>query len=543
MPYTHKMKKQILYTHCHKLLWSSIVIFALAFSLKAQTITIEGLDLDTCDPKNVLKGMGEGRDGAVSYNKATNTLILNGANLTQGIAFKGQQAGMFTIALVGDNTITTTQFGIYTERAITVTGKGSLQVKCASNNSGAFALKGEASILRFLDTRISIKGSSPEEGESTSFAIASLERGTGLLVFDHTNFTSDKGLIGAMRRISIKRSQIASPSGAYVGIKHPENDHYFSTIVNREKKANYGFISIIPNKKYALRIDDLDITEDNASNIFPNNTVPDSFAHYNPKTNTLTIRNLDFDMYNVPAIENFHDETDPPFTIVLQGFNRMWSVRNGVYSAGPMVIKGSGKLHAITADMVAGAAGIFIEDKQPLTIDNTTVIAEGYFGICAPYENDAKCTINNSEVKIICSMPDKPTAGFIGFNELNLNDVKLVSPSDAYFSTDNAGIVRKVKYTDDDGNPKEGEVYVKDPIVISKSGNAAQLVAQPIPRYITSQNQLMVLASGTCMRIDVYTLSGQLVNNFVGNDTFKCSLPQGVYVLVINGSCSKVYIP
>ena len=54
-------------------------------------------------------------------------------------------------------------------------------------------------------------------GVDGAFAVASLSRGHGLLVFDHVNWTST-GLVGAMNRISIKRADIMQPQGGRVGI-------------------------------------------------------------------------------------------------------------------------------------------------------------------------------------------------------------------------------------------------------------------------------------------------------------------------------------
>lgn len=511
-----------------------LLLIGTAFSLSAQRITVDGVVVTASNASNVLAGGGDGKDGAVHFDANSNTLYLVDAKLDKGIEAIGLLEQL-TIKVSGECQINASPFGLLTDSYVTITSHegGKLHVVAAAASSGGFMMDGEEAILRFKDADVSFK----KAGDSP--AIASLLRSYGLLVFDHSSWYSDGGLVGAMRHIYIKRSRVRLPAVGQVAYRSPEGGGIpYAAIVDSKGQVNYDFFEVVPTNKYPITINDVVITEENASNVFPNSVIPDGYVIYKPEENRLIISNLDYFTMDSPCIKNFHDITDLPLTIEVRGYNTFWSGYNsGIYSRGPMVITGDGNLHVKTEDVKVGASGIFIADGQTLTLDKTRVYTTGYYGLVGGKANNAHLVVRDAYLEINCTNPTKG-ACMEGFQSMTLENVAIQYPEGAYFDQNYSGILlnnaqpAKEKVTIGNGEWQSVTSPIADEV-----GDATLIVRQ-------EGSDLLVDLSGVSGRrlASVVTLSGETVARLATGVSHRITLPKGVYILVWGDFQQKVLI-
>lgn len=512
--------------------YTTLVFFILILSptiLPAQTITVDNVLITPDNASNVLAGLGAGKDGCISYDSRTRTLSLRDASLDYGIKVT-KALDEVIVRVDGECSVNADKFGLYTEGYVTVIGSGKLKVSCPKPSSGAFAMNSPEAILRFKECTVDVVG------VDGAFAVASLSRGHGLLVFDHVNWTST-GLVGAMNRISIKRTDIMQPQGGRVGIKTPEDGPSFSAIIGKDGNANSGLFQLKRNNKYPLRINDIDITTQNASNIFPNSVIPGSYAYYNPNINLLKICNLEYYNMNVPNIENFHDETDPPLTIEVYGVCQAWSVYASIYSRGPLIITGPGKLFVETKDLKLGASAITIDDRQSLTIKKTNVYASGYYAIGGLKENSAHLTIEDAYVEMNCTRPNDG-ASLIGFQSMQLHGVSILEPQGVTFDPSASGLL----YND-------GRLVRERVVIGNDQWNA---ISRPSQEKFVSNP--IIKTSGHTLTIDLrdersrtntaflYDSRGAEVTRVEPNTQVHLQLSPGTYIIICGDYAQKIII-
>lgn len=514
---------------------ASLLLLWGATNLSAQELSIDGTTVSDENAQDILAGKGEGKAGCVCYNRATNTLYLHGASLDKGIEVLGFDKEL-TIKILGECTFTADPFGLHTDSFVTFTSEddGKLIVKAKSGASGGFAMEGEQAIVRFKDCDVAVKKS------GDSFAVASLLRGYGLLVFDHSKWISDGGLVGAMNRIHIKRSDLKLPLGGTVAYKQPDpSEPPFANIIDGDKRPNYGTFKLEPNNKYPICIDDVDITEDNAENVFPNSAIPDGYVRYNPATNRLIISNLDYFTMGTASIQNLHDETDLPLTIEVRGYNTIWSGYNScIYSRGPLVITGDGNLHVNTEDVKLGSAGIFIADNQTLTLEKTRVYTTGFYALAGAKGNSAKLRIKDAYLEMNCTRP-VDGACMEGFQSMDLENVSIIEPQGAYFDASYSGIL----LTND--TPARGRVVI---------GNKQwQAIEEPNAQEVRDWQPILE-CRGNLLTIDLkgqpngalarlFDLKGACIAQLKPQSSSSLQLPSGSYVFVVEGYKQKILVP
>ncbi len=518
----------------------SLLIVSLGFllgvvRLSAQTIHVDEVLVSDENAADVLAGKGKGKAGCVRYDKASNTLFLQDASLDKGLKVVGLEQEL-TVKIDGQCSIVADPFGLITNCFVTFTGEsGKLVVKAKSSESGGFAMDGAHAIIRFKDCDVEFKSA------GASFAVASLRRGYGLLVFDHSEWLSDGGLVGAMGRINIKRSDIKLPVGGMVAYKQPQDsdDPPFANILDADRRPNYGTFKLDPNNKYPISIDDVDVTEKNATNIFPNSVIPNGYARYNPEKNRLIISNLDFFTMGTSSIQNYHDETDLPLTIEVRGFNTIWSGYNScIYSRGPLVITGDGNLHVKTEDVKIGSAGIFMENGQPLTIEKTRVYATGFYGLAGGRRNTAKLFVKDAYLEMNCTRP-QDGACMEGFESMDLENVAIIEPKDAHFDAFYSGLLLA------DNTPARGRVII---------GNAKwQAIQSPLaddadnwcPSVSVQDHTLTIDLEGqpSIALARLFDLNGAVLAHFAPRAKVSLNLPSGCYVLSVGSYNQKILIP
>ena len=90
-------------------------------ALTSYPLTVDGTQVTELNKDNVLNT----EDPTVTYNSRTNTLVLNGANITQGIRYTGYSEGGLNIYLKGSNTVSSENIFTYMAPAI----------ECSSNDA------------------------------------------------------------------------------------------------------------------------------------------------------------------------------------------------------------------------------------------------------------------------------------------------------------------------------------------------------------------------------------------------------------------------
>ena len=129
------------YIFCTLLLLGGLTLPSLAAT--PLQLYVDNVEVSESNAANVLKGQGEGRDGCVSFDYKTYTLILRGAKLTNSIKITGERPDqLITVQLEGENEIITKNWAFQIFSPVLIQGSGSLYIRSSGRYARGFTLSG-----------------------------------------------------------------------------------------------------------------------------------------------------------------------------------------------------------------------------------------------------------------------------------------------------------------------------------------------------------------------------------------------------------------
>ena len=209
-------------------------------------------------------------------------------------------------------------------------------------------------------------------------------------------------------------------------------DFLLSVMDEAGNEANYTQQSYTTNPiDYGIDVAEVRVTSRNASDI-TSNMIKAGTVSYDPDTRTLKL--------NKATIEGaghtlFTFNTHPGLNIQLEGSNSITNASSDCIALwGESRIYGSGSLTLQAKAEERGGIKIYADCK--LTIENTTIITRGTYGLQGDPNLNSHLVIKNSTVKAY------GTKGSIkGFNSLTLEDSYFSEPTGAHFSPEAEAVV------------------------------------------------------------------------------------------------------
>lgn len=144
---------------CFLLLYTS---FSLVAQEKSLQLYVENVEVTKENASNVLAGMGEGKDGCVSFDFESYTLTLKDARLGRRITITAERPDkLVTIRLEGRNVLDSYGNGIELYTPVLVEGPGELHIstKRWGTNGCGFRINGAdpGLYLKIKDTKVRIE--------------------------------------------------------------------------------------------------------------------------------------------------------------------------------------------------------------------------------------------------------------------------------------------------------------------------------------------------------------------------------------------------
>jgi surface protein len=203
----------------------AIIATATGWAQTSYGIKIDGVEITSANYQNITSANGfsavTSEQGSVTYDPATNTLTLDGAQIDGTLTTTGPK----NIVLIGSNMLEATMLSAY-DNAIslggdcTISGFGSLNCS-ASNGEGIYIAANCTLTIKDCSVTVNATGSDTGYGgdgydNGEGHGIRSAEGATAALVVDHA-YVSASGTNGSIRYISsltLNGCEITSPQGA-----------------------------------------------------------------------------------------------------------------------------------------------------------------------------------------------------------------------------------------------------------------------------------------------------------------------------------------
>ena len=399
----------------------------------------------------------------VSYNTETNTLTLDGADISSSnIAAIETFINGLKIDVIGTNTITsnTNQEGISFRKQSSynsIEGSGSLTVNAPNYNA-----------IRSGDTLVIKNCTINATGE-----LCGISGGNGgdKLIFDNATVSATGTFYGSIilfDDIELISCAIVKPSDAEF---NPSQDAICAadTIVKTEVK-------IIP--AYDLWVCGEQVTVANKNDLrgtFAGGTVTGNNVNYNPETNTLTLDGATISSSSSDGYGSGITIKINGLKIDVIGTNTVTSTANvpgiGFDETSSNSIEGNGTL---MVSALNDCDAFFVHNVDTLTIKNCKLTAIG--SDCGIYGNTAKLIIDNATVSA------KGKDGSIRIKDMELIGCAIVEPAGAVFDTTKHAICAadtivktEVKimpfYTINFATPEHGSITVKQENNVINSGD------------------------------------------------------------------------
>ena len=395
---------------------------------------------------------GTGITGSVTYNYSTNTLTLNNASVSTayGYGIKSYIPDL-KVVVTGSNSITGTGSGLYSTRAMSMEGIGSLNVNVTGSSrygiySGSnmnmtdVAVNANGGYCGLYCNNMSITDGSTVDAEGSTFGIFCLGNmsitdgstvdaeggdcyiGCGIFCLGNSktltvdgstlHVKNDSGCsysaISGFGSLVMRGVSITEPSGASYSIS--DHELYQGSFVVHEATITFT---------YDLWVKGVQVDQFIADDI-----LGDGKVRYDANENVLTLNNavINESMY---GIENYI----AGLTIRLVGTNSITSRIAGIYSSQNFIIEGMGTLNVSGKDGIY-ANGCDLTVQNGCTLNATGTGSGGYSGIYG--STNRSLTISNCKVTAVNS---NSTVGSVyGFSNLYMNDVSITSPTGAVWS-------------------------------------------------------------------------------------------------------------
>ena len=346
----------------------------------------------------------DGVEGKLSYNPETNTLTMQDCTISTTTS----DAGLYTeedknlkIEVIGNNSITAIDGAIMLNGTTTISGSGTLSVKC-SNNTAIYARTPSLTIdgIRLI-VEGEWKGITGFDGQTEVITVRNA----------YVEVTGKLGSIDDIKDLVLEGCSIVQPKGAAF-------DAALKGVALNGKVVTEK-VDITPDK-YALIINGYNVTSINCRDlsVIPN---VEGKMSYNPTTNTLTMENVTLNIASLyPGIVNEECEN---LNIEVIGNNSITTQDVCIVLEATTTISGTGTLRL----KCNYSGGIYMESQ--LTVEGVKLYAEGLYGIAG---NDGKSddvlTIRNAYIEAIGSEGSTSK-----FKDLVLEGCSIIQPVGAAF--------------------------------------------------------------------------------------------------------------
>ncbi len=359
---------------CCTLLWAAPAM------AEDYDLWIAGKQVSSANCSNISEGNGfpgvtVAQGGECKYDHGAQTLTMKDVTIdvtSMKNAILNKLDGL-TIKLSGTNVLKAKDEGLYTDKAVSLEGDGSLTIEAATavyiSNATCFV------------ENIALTASGKELGIT----------GDGDAALNLTNATVKA--TGAKAAIS----QLTSFSPEGCAIKTPEMGRFSEGKIVDAKDKVATEVEIKPAKLYGLYIAGTQLTEFNYAHLSKIKGVTvaqeGGILQYDPTANTLTMKDVTVATDASSAINNNVEN----LTIIVSGANELKSTQGAGLSCGKSTkIEGSGELTIVSTD---GEVGLYLDGGVQLTVSDITLNVTGHIAI----GNDRptprmSVTLNNAKV-------------------------------------------------------------------------------------------------------------------------------------------------
>ncbi len=364
-------------------------------------VSVAGKEITSSNAKDIIKALGKG-SGKMSYDPKSHTLTLENVTLNAGTSNAIQSSSdldEFTIVLIGENRLSHTR-GARIELAAKknkITGTGSLKTVSPTGQG-----------IYIDETELEISGGCTVIAEGT-WGICGYDTMTGKLTIIGSKVYAkgDQGSICDLSELVLKDCKITSPAKAVIRK---------GTVLNADESLCTSQVIIEKViESYALSVNGVNVTAENAGNILGNNT-----AKYDVSTKTLFLNRVELNATEHPAIEA---QTD--LIIDLSGKNKIKAKQKALVLSGSTLLRGKGELDVVSEEDAAisakGAGSIEIISTGEISAKGK----QGFVGV-ADGAKKPKLVINESSIK---AQGDEFSIG--GFEIITLEKCHIHSPKDA----------------------------------------------------------------------------------------------------------------
>ena len=349
----------------------------------------------------------------------------------------------------------------------------------------------------------------------------------GYVIIEDAHFSSI-GLVAGMKELYLQGCDIVNKDQVYLGQLN-DNWGYTCAVIATisDDKLNYGLLQIAPDQSYPIAIGQTQVTRDNASDILASTGTSGS-ASYDPKSNTLYLKNLVLDTNLENGIFSRFAPIDKTLTIDLEGNVELHSKLSGMLLFGNTCIQGSGSIKVYADDGSQDYGGILIADKDTLTVRDCHLFASGPFAL-GGIRLQSRLLIDNATLELTCTNKTRG-ATIEGFDALVLQRVSFINPQGVRFDANLCGATT------------DGVTLCKEPIQIARA-NSVQHTRPSTPSISTSLGQLSIGQPASPMTIKVYTLLGELIYEQLLTRQVTIPLLSGVYILELGLYHQTILIP
>lgn len=363
-------------------------------------VSVAGKEITNSNAKDIIKALGKG-SGKMSYDPKTHTLTLENVTLDAGANNSIQSSSdldEFTIVLIGENQLSHTR-GTRMELAAKknkITGTGSLKTVSPLGQG-----------IYIDETELEISGGCTVFAEGT-WGISGYDdtRGKLVVIGSKVYAKGEFGSICYLNELTLEDCKITSPTNAII---------QKGNVLNAD--GNLCTSQVIIEKvteSYALSINGISVTAENADNILGNHT-----ARYDAAVKTLFLNGVELSTTEHSAIEA---QTD--LIIDLSGKNKIDSKQKALVLNGSVLFRGMGELCVVSEE----DAAISIKGERAEITAIGKISAKGKQGIVGIAEDNKKpkLIINESCVK---AQGQEVSIG--GFEAISLEKCHIHSPQEA----------------------------------------------------------------------------------------------------------------
>ena len=389
---------------------------------KKYGIMVAGVEVTNfnCNDLSVIDGV----EGNMSYNLETNTLTMQNVTINKETNITGIKVidcNDLKIEVIGNNSITTESFGIYSKVPCTISGFGTLRLK--NRDAG----------LRMLNT-VTIEGVKLFVDGWWGNGLSGVDGETEILTLRnvYVEVTGIKGSICNLKSLVLDGCSIVEPEGAAF-------DATLKAVALNGKNVIDKVVIASDLKKYGVKVAGVEVTNINGDDLSVIDGV-EGKVRYNPMTKTLTLE--DATISSSRPVNGIYIEGDTK--IILKGTNTIstpWaclSVSNSTSS-----ISGTGTL---TLNSNSNYIALYMNHSN-ITIEDVKIYAEGKWGISGENEGEY-LTLRNAYLEAT------GTSGSVcDLNNLILDDCSIIRPVGATFDVDKHAVVK-------DGNVVTNKVII-----------------------------------------------------------------------------------